>query len=154
MKDQIVALLSQTLVVLSPVILAGVAWVGKKLIDLINAKVKNEYLRGALARLDAHVFDVVKELQQVEVAQLKEALADGVLSPEEKARLKKTALDKLKSYLGAKGLCELSEVLGFNEGALESFLGTKVESAVHDLRLAETAASSANPTPQPALSKP
>ena len=67
----------------------------------------------------------------------------------EKRRIKDAAVANVKSYLGAKGIRVLAEVLGLSGGALDSFLGSKVEAAVHDLRLTERAVSPA-PAPKPA----
>jgi hypothetical protein len=49
-----------TLQVLSPVIVAALAWLSAKLAEFIRAKVQGEYLRGVLIRLDDAVFTAVK----------------------------------------------------------------------------------------------
>jgi hypothetical protein len=118
----------------SPVILAILAWLSTKLAQLIGAKVKNEYLRGVLARLDDAVFAAVRDVHQVLVEELKAASADGRLTPEERARAKKMAIDKARSYLGTKGLAELCKVLGLDAEGIENLLGTRVEATVHDLK--------------------
>ena len=125
--------------ILSPVLLAALTWAAAKLAQLIRAKVKSEYLRGALVRLDDAVFTAVKDLQQSVVEEIKAASADGKITDEEKKRIKEKALASVKSHLGTKGLSELATVLGLDGGAIEGFLSSKVEAAVHDLRRATTA---------------
>lgn len=119
---------------LSPVLLAALTWLAAKVAQLINAKVKNEYLRGTLVRLDDAVLAAVREVQQVTVEALKIASADGKLTPEERAQVKAKAMEAVKSHLGMKGLAELAKVLGLSGDAIERMLSTRVEAAVHDLR--------------------
>ena len=125
--------------ILSPVLLAALTWAAAKLAQLIRAKVKSEYLRGALVRLDDAVFTAVKDLKQSVVEEIKAASADGKITDDEKKRIKEKALASVKSHLGTKGLSELATVLGLDGGAIEGFLSSKVEAAVHDLRRATTA---------------
>ncbi len=87
------------------------------------------------------------------VAEIKAASADGKISEAEKRRIKDAAVANVKSYLGARGIRVLAEVLGLSGGALDSFLGSKVEAAVHDLRLTERAVS-ATPAPKPIVETP
>jgi hypothetical protein len=129
----------KVLEILSPVLVAALTWAAAKLAQLIRAKVKSEYLRGALVRLDDAVFTAVKDLQQSVVEEIKAASADGRITDEEKKRIKEKALASVKSHLGTKGLSELATVLGLDGGAIEGFLSSKVEAAVHDLRRATTA---------------
>jgi hypothetical protein len=126
----------KVLEILSPVLLAALTWVSAKVAQLISAKVKNEYLRGVLGRLDDAVLAAVREVQQVTVDAIKAASADGKLTPEERARVKQVAIDAVKSHLGAKGLAELARILGLEDGAIDKLLSTRVEAAVHDLKVA------------------
>lgn len=126
--------------ILSPLLLAALTWASAKAAQLITAKVKNEYLKGALIRLDDAVTAAVKEVQQTFVGSLKDARADGKLTPEEVATAKRSALDAAKSYLGIKGLVELAAVFGLDEGTIDKLLGKRIEAAVHDLRAAEAPA--------------
>lgn len=136
--------------VVSPVLVAALTWAAAKLATFIRSKVDNEYLRGVLVRLDDAVVTAVKDLQQTVVAEIKAATADGKISEAEKQRIKDAAVANVKSYLGTKGIRVLAEVLGLSGGALDSFLGSKVEAAVHDLRLTERAVSTAT-TPKAAV---
>jgi hypothetical protein len=125
----------KVLQVLSPILLAALTWVAAKIAQYIQAKVKNEYLRGVLVRLDDAVLAAVREVQQVTVEAIKSASADGKLTPDERARVKQAALDSVKSHLGMKGINELAKILGLETGAVDRLLSTRVEAAVHDLKM-------------------
>jgi hypothetical protein len=125
----------KVLQVLSPILLAALTWVAAKVAQYIQAKVKNEYLRGVLVRLDDAVLAAVREVQQVTVEAIKSASADGKLTGEERARVKQAAIDSVKSHLGMKGIAELAKILGLESGSIEKLLSTRVEAAVHDLKV-------------------
>lgn len=125
--------------IVSPVLVAVLTWIAAKLASFISGKVKNEYLRGVLVRLDDAVITAVKDLQQTVVDEIKAANADGKISEAERKRIKDAALANVKSYLGAKGIRVLSEVLGLSANALDGFISSKVEAAVHDLRVTNRA---------------
>lgn len=129
----------KALEVLSPVLIAALTWAAAKLAQLVRAKVKNEYLRGVLVRLDDVVFTAVKDLQQTVVNEIKLASADGKITDVEKRRIKDQAIANVKSHLGTKGIGELAKVLGLDSGAIDGLLSSKVEAAVHDLRRASAA---------------
>lgn len=115
-------LLLQSLVYLSPVVLAFIAWLAKKSVDLISANVHNARVKGILIRLDYAVFDVVQAVEQI--------YGDGKLTSEQK---KAKAMELLKSYIGLKGLGELTKILGIGAGDVEGVLSTKVEATVNAL---------------------
>lgn len=140
MKLADVALMA--LQVVAPVLMAALAWAAAKLAALVRAKVANEYLRGLLVRLDDAVLTAVKDLQQTVVAEVKAASADGKIDDVERERIKSAALANVKSYLGPKGLAVLAELLGLSEDTLERYLGSRIEAAVHDLRVVDRAVSS------------
>ena len=121
--------------ILSPLILLLLAWIAARLATLIRAKTKNEYLRGTLLRLEDAVVAVVKELQQTVVNAIKRASADGVITPAEKEEIKKAAFDKIRSYLGMRGLSDLGRILGLDGAAVDGLIASKIEAAVYDLRL-------------------
>jgi len=125
--------------IVSPLLIAALTWAAAKLASYIKSKVNSEYLRGVLVRLDEAVVTAVKGLQQTVVDEIKAANADGKITEAEKKRIKDSALANVKSYLGAKGINVLSEVLGLSGGALDGFLSSKIESAVHDIRVTNRA---------------
>ncbi len=124
---------------LSPLLLAALTWVAARLAQYVSAKVKNEWVRGALVRLDDAVLVAVREVQQVTVEAIKAGSADGKLTPEERTRAKQAAIDSVKSHLGMKGIAELAKILGLEDGAIEKLLSSRVEAAVHDLKRARAA---------------
>ena len=132
----------KTLEVLSPALLAAVTWAAAKGAQLITAKIKNETLRGILVRLDDAVLSAVREVQQVTVDAIKAASADGTLTPDEQAQVKQAAIASVKSYLGPKGIVEIAKVLGLDGIAVDALLATRVEAAVHDLKLAHASVES------------
>lgn len=136
---------------LIPVILAGLGWITKKVADLINAKAKNEYLRGTMTRLNESVFDAVKAVNQrsaVLLAEFRDEDSDGgeKITKKEAEMLKQAALDHVKAYWGKKGLKEMGKVLGFggflglfgkDEAGMEKMISDKIEAAVHDVKAAK-----------------
>jgi len=119
---------------LSPLVLGAITWVAAKLAQYISARVKNEYLRGVLVRLDDTVVSVVREIHQVTVDALKASSVDGKVPPGAREAIRNAALMAIKSYLGVKGLGQLARVLGLDGDAVDRLIGTKVEAAVHDLK--------------------
>lgn len=127
--------------VLSPAIATLLAWLVARLAQLITAKVKSEYLRGVLVRLDDTVFAAVREVQQTVVDDLKSASPDGRLTQAQQQQIKQDVMAKIKSHLGMKGLEEIAQILGLDGATgVENLISTKVESAVHDLKVTRTAA--------------
>ncbi len=124
----------QVFQLLSPVLLAALTWMAAKVAQLINARVKNEYLRGVLVRLDDTVLAVVREVNQVTVDAIKAASVDGRLPPGAREAVKNAALTAIKSHLGPKGIAEIAKVLGLKTDGLDRLIGTKIEAAVHGLK--------------------
>jgi len=124
--------------VLSPVLMAVITWVGAKLAQLLSARVKNEYLRGVLVRLDDAVVSVVREINQVTVEAIKSASVDGRLPAGARDTIKNAALNAIKSHLGAEGLEELGRVLGLDGPAVDRMIGTRIEATVHSLKTQRT----------------
>ena len=120
--------------ILSPVLVAALTWVAARVAQLISAKVKHEWVRGVLLRLDDAILHSVREVQQAVVNEIKAGRADGKMTVEERARVKARAIESIRSHLGVKGLAELARVLGLENGSVEKLLSTRVEAAVHDLR--------------------
>lgn len=151
MKEQI---LQVVVPLLGTVVTAALTWAGAKLVNLIQAKTKNEYLKGALVRAEQAVQTAVLEVKQVYVDAIKVRSADGKLTSEEAEEAKKLAIDAAKSYLGTKGLAVLVDVFGFDGSALDSFLGGKIEATVSQVPSASVAkvVASSSPPAAPAPS--
>jgi hypothetical protein len=127
----------------SPALLAALSWLSVRGAQLINAHVGNLYLRGVLLRLDNAVFAAVKEVQLVTVDAIKSSAKDGKLTADERIQVKQTAVGAVKSHLGAEGLAELAKILGLDADAVDRFVSSHVEAAVHDLRNARVPAPAA-----------
>lgn len=93
---------------------------------------RNTRYQVALQRLTEVVITTVHELEQTTVEGLKEASTDGKLSAEEKADLKRRALNVVLDHIG--DLSKLAADLGVTKGAIVSFVSSKIESEVHRLR--------------------
>ena len=103
------------------------AFLGVKYRAYIAEKVKNQKVAGVLERLGTFAFQVVSELNQTVVDQLKK---DGKWNAEEAGKVAKLALDKLKSYLGPAGIKEAMTILGISNAVLESLLISFIETQV------------------------
>lgn len=109
------------------VLALALAFVAVKYRALIAEKVKNVRLSGVLERLGNFAFQVVGELNQTVVDQLKK---DGKWNKEEAEKVKQMALDKLKSYIGPAGLAEAMAILGIDNATLLALLGSMIETNV------------------------
>lgn len=125
----------EVLTALSPLLLAGIGYLAKIGADLIKAHVANQYLQGALIRLDSVVEAAIKEIAQTSIDALKKG---GGLTPDVAVAARNAAIAKAKEHLGPKGLAELAHVFGVQGAGLDSFLGTRVEAAVLDLKRSES----------------
>ena len=123
------------------------AWVGVKLTTYINQKIKHEGLRNVLTWATDAAISAVKETAQVYAGALKDAAADGKLTPEESKEAMSQAMTALKRNLGVNGLAELERVLGHDSKGLESFLVGQLEAAVRDLKISNQSNASPKPTP-------
>lgn len=107
---------------------------------LIHAKVKHEYLRGVLLRLNDAVFTAVGELMQTLASDWRKRSLDGKLTADDKAKLKAEAIRKVRDYLGNNGRSELMRILGLDDEAKrDALLEGHIEAAVHDLKAGRTA---------------
>jgi signal transduction histidine kinase len=129
MSEELIKLLGDLAVALSPVLVALVGLLAAFFAKLIKGKVKQQLLAMAMGKLNEMVWTVVKDLEQTLASEFKKAAADGKLTDAE--NLKELALKKLKSYLS---FDELGKLLGLSSNAAESFVSSKVEAAVSDLK--------------------
>ncbi len=121
---------SDLLVVTLPIITAGATYaLGAFGIYLTN-KYRNNKLMQAVALLDQVVIEVVKELNQTLVSELKKAKADGKLTPDEVAQIRSKAVEMVISRLGS----GIVEILLKYFGSLTELVVTKIEAAVYDLK--------------------
>jgi hypothetical protein len=149
MKEQLSALAITAVQVLSPVVIALLGLLAKKLIDLINARVKNEAVQGILDRLDQTALAVVTQIQQTVVDNL-----DPSAPKESLIKARDAALANLKTLLGQKGLDDIKNVLGLGDDSLDKILVMFIEKRVHDLKQKSAPAPTTPATSTPATPPP
>lgn len=110
------------LAILGPLMIAGLA----KLVQYLNEKGKESKAARVAGIFTELARSVVAELEVTLRPQLQKALADGRLSPEEGAALKKAALDLLKTKAPASLLEAAKGIFG---PILDTWLGGLVERA-------------------------
>ena len=115
----------------SAAFVVAVGWALNKWAGAVDQKVKNEYANDVLKRFGALVATVVKEVQQTVVDELK---SSDKWTKETAKEAKDAALNKLKEYLGVKGLKEVMDILGVSDGSLlDRLLSSFIEAEVKDI---------------------
>jgi hypothetical protein len=104
-------------------------WLAAKTQDT-NASAAIQTLAHEGLRLDAFVEAGVAKAWDVFERDMKEAAADGKVSPEELSKAKTDVLEAVKAYLGSTGMNQLSAVLGIGGSLLEDFLKAQIEKKV------------------------
>ncbi len=122
--------LNELLVNALPLATAGTAYVLTMAGIYLNNRYQNNKLVQALILVDQIVIDVVKELNQTIVAELKKARSDGKLTPDEAVQIKNKAIDLIVTRSGINLIKQLQR----HFGPVVMFLGTKIEAAVHDCK--------------------
>jgi hypothetical protein len=128
----------QILGILAPLLVTGVTWVVGQLALLIRAKTGSVVAGDAADRLSQMIVTIVTELEQTTVATLKARAPGGKLGQADYDALRKAALDKLKSYLGPAGMELIAKALGVDPTKFETFLVSKIESAVYAVNAGAT----------------
>lgn len=118
----------QLLIVAIPLVTAAALWVLGQAGRYLWARQKESLLAAALLSLNQVVADVVKELNQTVVADLKAKSADGKLTPDEAAQIRNKAIELVLLRLKAGTLKIVGEALG----PIVSAIASKVEAAVWD----------------------
>jgi hypothetical protein len=83
---------------------------------------------------------VVADLDATMRPEVALALADGILDDLEKAKLRATALERMKVLLGTAGLAQVAGVLGIGAAAVEAYLSGVLEKKVDQKNNAAAAA--------------
>jgi hypothetical protein len=130
-------ILKAMLIAATPIVVALLQKLAKKIEAWIDAQTTNETLK----RIEHEALDTVAAVGQSVADPIKEAAADGKLTDEEKQRIKRIALDTLKARVSSVPAALLPD--------LEKRLSDAVESAVMRLGLAKSAAGLAPAVPQP-----
>jgi hypothetical protein len=124
-------LLEQAITALAPLLVAVLTLASAYAARLINAKVRNEFARGALLRLNDAVATIVRETQQTTIDDLKDAAKDGKVDKAELDDIQAQAADRVRAYLGKRGIAEVERV--FDRDQIEAVIKSKIEAAVLDL---------------------
>jgi len=123
-------LLGDLLVVTIPIVTTGATYALAAFGLYLTNKYHHNKLTQALMILDQIVIDVVKELNQTIVLELKKANIDNKLTPDEIAQIRGKAVEMVISRLGS----GIVQILLKYFGGLTEFVITKVEAAVYDLK--------------------
>ena len=119
--------------------LAGLALAGTigglgLLVRYLMRKSGNELVKLALTRLQWAVGTAVRDVYQTYVEAIKEANADGKLTPAEQRRALLQALDRVKSLLGWKGIRLLARAFGVDNVGLDDFVAHHIEAEIADTK--------------------
>ena len=97
----------------------------------VRGRMKAGYVHDVLERAFSEVIASAREVYQTYVAALKDANADGIITPAEAAEARARAWRIFANNIGTKGMTKLAKVLGVD---VESWFGHKLEAAVHLLK--------------------
>jgi hypothetical protein len=96
-------------------------------LSLVNRKVKDEVAREALQQLASVVRGVADRLEQELVPKIKELNADGKLTPEDRAILRKNALSLVKSAISDQLMSSIKHVVGLTENQIDDAIVMMLE---------------------------
>ncbi|MGQ9780090.1 MAG: hypothetical protein ACUVRM_09490 [Bacillota bacterium] len=120
--------LVQVLTVVISLVVALILWVLGQGARYLSARRKESLLATALFSLNQVVADVVKELNQTVVAELKAKSADGKLTPDEAVQIRNKAIELVLLRLKSETLKIVGEALG----PIVAVITSKIEAAVWD----------------------
>lgn len=136
--------------VLAPVFLGLLGWLATRLAALIREHIKNAQVAEVLIRFSDAVLTAVKFVNQTakqEILRAKSETSPGgaTITAAEADRLKGFVWHQLKlEYGGMEGIKKLLSILGVKEGKEEEWVNSRIEAAVHDVKMTERAV--ADPT--------
>ncbi len=108
------------------------AWVDAKV-----ANIKNETFRSVVSAIRDEVRDVVHELSQVMVPEIREAAADGKITADERAKIKDAFLNKIKGRFDWSEVGPTLEKRGISPDKLDDWLLGLMEAEVHRMKMAK-----------------
>ena len=121
----------QFLTVVISLLTAFILWALGQAARYLATRRKESLLATALLCLNQVVADVVKELNQTVVAELKAKSADGKLTPDEAVQIRNKAVEMVLLRLKSETLKIVGEALG----PIVSVITSKIEAAVWDSKL-------------------
>lgn len=113
-----------------PALVSGLLWLITKGVSYVVAKTSNEYIKGALVRLQDAVSTAVHEVENTVKKEFALANADGKLTKKEAEHIKAVAIAAAKTYLGPKGIAQIIKVIGVDEALVDKFIGGKIEQSL------------------------
>lgn len=102
----------------------------RKFGQYLSAKVKNEYWKGVIERIDEAAIKASKLVFQAYVGPIKKE--GRSLTDDEKKIAMEMAKQELKAYLGVAGIKEALYILGVNQEQLDKMFGVHIEASVYD----------------------
>jgi len=127
--DELIAQFSPVVLMLAASILSWAAVESRK---WIQRRVDNEYVRDLLIRLETGIEAAVRDAAQGIVATIKEAAADGKITPAERAQILESVRKNALEQLTRVDLARLEEL--FDRDHLERKLDVLIEAAVQKLK--------------------
>lgn len=115
---------------LAALLVAGLTGLTQKL----QAQAEESKLAAVGHRAAALAEGIVRDIEVTMKPELEAAAADGVLTQAELQHLKATALERLKTSLGERGLAELQAVLKLSAGSLGTYLSGLIEAALDRMK--------------------
>ncbi len=100
MKEELVKLIPQVWILLSPLFAIGVGWLGVQMHRLLNANVTSTNYKTAAAKMTDLATTTVLALNQKVVDDLRDPTKPGVLDEATAARLKAQAVEDVMAALG------------------------------------------------------
>ena len=121
--------------IVAPILGAAATWVAARIALWIRAKTRNELVAGILVRLNDSVIDAVRAVNQETSSILGRARdptspGGAKLTQSEATKLRRCAIEHVKSYWGVRGLAELVRVLGIAAEDVEKIIVGKLEATV------------------------
>lgn len=113
-----------------PLVTAGITFILTAGSVYLSNKYHNNKLVQTLVIVDNVVVDVVKELNQTVVEDLKKAKGDGKLTADEAQQIKNKAIDLILNRLGA----GLVSIIQGAFGQVTGIISTKIEAALFDIK--------------------
>jgi hypothetical protein len=101
---------------------------GALLAQWLRSKIKSEKAQAMFDHVADIVHTEVRALMQSTLPEVREAMKDGKITPEEARRLRTIVIDTVKQTLGTDGEKNLRALLG--DRSVDSFLTSVIESAV------------------------
>ena len=95
-----------------PMIVAVLGTVGAWAINALRRKLDSDLCQAVLNRVQDVGAVVVREIEQTIVPEVKKAMADGKLSPEEAERIREIAITRVMLYLGGEDVYRLQKKTG------------------------------------------